>query len=154
MGPGSQSGTCKGPGACVSSICKDERRMGRSLSFILDRVGLWIIRNFFWLPGDESWVRRGAGPRGQAKDQCGLDQLGEEIQVGRSGCIHRVDSTWKSHAGLSSGWGVGRKVTAVSSVTNRQADREQSAEGSDFATLVLPTQAVWDTHGRVSCRVI
>ena len=53
------------------------------MSFILDRVGLWIIRNFFWLPGDESWVRRGAGPRGQAKDQCGLDQLGEEIKVGR-----------------------------------------------------------------------
>ena len=44
----------------------------------------------------------------------------------RSGCIHWVDSMWKS-AGLSSGWGVGRKVTAVSSVTNRQADREQSA---------------------------
>lgn len=28
-------------------------------------------------------------------------------------------------------WAVGRKVTAVSSGTNRQADREQSAEGSD-----------------------
>ena len=78
MGPGSQSGKWKGPGACMSLICKDERRMGRSLSFILDGVGLWIIRNF-WLPGDESWVRRGAGPRGQVKDQCGLDQLGKEV---------------------------------------------------------------------------
>ena len=46
MGPGSQSGKWKGPGACMSLICKDERRMGRSLSFILDGVGLWIIRNF------------------------------------------------------------------------------------------------------------
>lgn len=48
------------------------------MSFILNGVGLWIIRSF-WLPGNEPWVRRGAGPRGQVKDQCGLDQLGEEI---------------------------------------------------------------------------
>lgn len=35
------------PWGLRSSICKDESEDGQELSFILDRVGLWIIRNFF-----------------------------------------------------------------------------------------------------------
>lgn len=43
---------------------------------------------------------------------------------------------------------MGRNLTAVSSVTNRQADVENSVcnEGSGFSTLVLTTQTVYQGH--------
>lgn len=45
MGPGKQSNTCKGPGACMSLIIWGREEDGRSLSFVLNGMGLWIIKN-------------------------------------------------------------------------------------------------------------